>query len=185
MKTRKIKGLLWIPVLLVSLSSFGQKYITKTGSVKFEASVPSFEEVAAENKSTSAVLETATGEFAALSLMKGFRFKVALMEEHFNENYVESSKYPKATFKGKIEDFDLSQVTTAEKTFTVSGDLTLHGKTKRVSSTAKVSKSGNAIKITGSFTVKPEDFGIDIPKVVSSKVADKIAVDYNFQLNKS
>ncbi len=184
MRTRTLKLLLSIIIMLISATFYGQKYITKTGNIKFEASVPSFEEVAAENKSASAVLETATGEFAALALMKGFRFKVALMEEHFNENYVESSKYPKATFKGKIEDFDVAKITATEKTFTITGDLTLHGKTKKVSSTAKISKSGNTIKITGSFNVKPEDFDIEIPKIVSKKVADKIAVDYNFLLNK-
>jgi len=184
MKLQKTRLLLWIPLLLGALSANAQKYITKTGSVKFEASVPSFEEVAAENKSTSAVLETATGDFAALTLMKGFRFKLALMEEHFNENYVESDKYPKASFKGKIEGFDASKVTTAEKAFTITGELTLHGKTKKVSSTAKISKSGASYKITGSFMVKPEDFAIEIPKIVSKKVANDIAVDYNFVLNK-
>lgn len=184
MKLQKTRLLLGITLLLGSLSVHAQKYITKTGSVKFEASVPSFEEVAAENKTTSAVLETATGDFAALTLMKGFRFKVALMEEHFNENYVESDKYPKASFKGKIEGFDAAKITTAEKTVTITGELTLHGKTKKVSSTAKISKSGNAFKIVGSFTVKPEDFAIEIPKIVSKKVADNINVDYNFLLNK-
>lgn len=170
--------------LLGTLSVNAQKYITKNGNVKFEASVPSFEEVAAESKSTSAVFDTSTGDFAALTLMKGFRFKIALMEEHFSENYVESDKYPKASFKGKIEDFDASKITASEKTVTITGDLTLHGVTKKVSSTAKISKSGTAYKITGSFTVKPEDFGIEIPKIVSKKVADKVSVDYNFLLNK-
>lgn len=184
MKLQKTRLLLWMPLLLGALSANAQKYITKTGSVKFEASVPSFEEVAAESKSTSAVLETATGDFSALTLMKGFRFKVALMEEHFNENYVESDKYPKASFKGKIEGFDAAAITTTEKNLTITGDLTLHGKTKKVSSTAKISKSGAAFKIVGSFSVKPEDFDIEIPKIVSKKVADKIAVDYNFLLNK-
>lgn len=184
MKLKKTKLLLWMLLLLGTLSASAQKYITKTGSVKFEASVPSFEEVAAESKSTSAVLETATGDFAALTLMKGFRFKIALMEEHFNENYVESDKYPKASFKGKIDDFDASKITASEKTFTITGELTLHGKTKKISSTAKISKSGTAFKITGSFTVRPEDFAIEIPKIVSKKVADNINVDYNFLLNK-
>ncbi|PZO32176.1 MAG: hypothetical protein DCE86_08030 [Flavobacteriaceae bacterium] len=184
MKILKNKLPILLLFLLGTFSAKAQKYVTKNGNVKFEASVPSFEEVAAESKSTSAVLETSTGDFAALTLMKGFRFKVALMEEHFNENYVESDKYPKATFKGKIEDFDASQITATEKTVTISGDLTLHGKTKRVSSTAKISKSGTGFKITGNFIVKPEDFGIEIPKIVSKKVADKVTVDYNFLLNK-
>jgi len=161
-----------------------QKFTTKTGSVRFEASVASFEEVAAENKNTSAVLETSTGEIAVLSLMKGFRFKVALMEEHFNENYVESDKFPKATFKGKIEDFDISKLSSATKVFNISGDLTLHGKTKKINTTAKISKSGDKITLIGSFDVKPEDFAIEIPKIVSKKVADTINITFNLSLSK-
>ena len=107
---------LFIGILPVS----AQKYATKTGSLKFEASVESFEEVAAENKNTSAILESSTGEIAVLTLMKGFRFKIALMEEHFNENYVESDKFPKATFKGKVEDFDASKLSSTAKIFKIS-----------------------------------------------------------------
>src|SRR5258705_13300570 len=81
---------------------FSQKMITRTGEIKFEASVPSFEAVAAVNNSVSAILDESNGEFVALALIKAFKFKVPLMEEHFNENYIESSKYPKATFKGNI-----------------------------------------------------------------------------------
>jgi hypothetical protein len=161
-----------------------QKYITKTGSLKFEASVPSFEEIAAENKNTSAILETSTGEIAVLTLMKGFRFKVALMEEHFNENYVESDKFPKATFKGKAADFDLSKLSDAAKTFKISGDLTLHGKTKKITANAKILKSGDKIIVTGNFDVKPEDFDIEIPKLVSKKIAAAIKVSFNFLLTK-
>jgi hypothetical protein len=173
-----------IAVLLISASFYGQKYSSRTGNLKFEASVPSVEEVAAENKTASAVLETSTGDLAALALMKGFRFKVALMEEHFNENYVESDKFPKATFKGKIEGFDISKLTAEPKTFTITGDLTLHGKTKKITDVAKISRSGNIITIIGSFDVKPADFDIEIPKLVSNKVAEKIAITYNLQLSK-
>ncbi len=175
------KNFFLILLLLTSISFYGQKYITKTGNLKFEASVASFEEVAAENKSASAVLEASTGELAVLALMKGFRFKVALMEEHFNENYMESDKFPKATFKGKIEDFNIEKTINA-KTCKISGDLTLHGKTKKITSTAKISKSGNAIILIGNFEVMPADFAIEIPKIVSKKVADKIQITYNLSL---
>ena len=180
----KKKNLLTIAFLVVTTCFYGQKYITKTGSVKFEATVPSFEEVAADNKTTSAVLEASTGDIAILALMKGFRFKVALMEEHFNENYVESTKYPKATFKGKVDGLDVSKLTAEAKTFTVTGDLTLHGKTKKVTDQAKISKNGNTITVVGAFEVKPEEFDIEIPAVVSKKVSDKISVSYNLALVK-
>src|SRR5688500_14963512 len=88
-----------IALLLLSAGVSAQKMITKTGKVTFEASVPSFEEVKATHDAVTCVLNPATGEIASLALIKGFRFKIALMEEHFNENYIESNKYPKATFK--------------------------------------------------------------------------------------
>lgn len=180
----KKRNILLLLTMLVTSVFYGQKYTTKTGSIKFEASVPSFEEVAGENKTASAVVVAETGDIAVLALMKGFRFKVALMEEHFNENYVESDKFPKATFKGKIEGFDISKVSAEAKTFTLSGDLTLHGKTKHITDVAKISKQGNNLVITGDFDVKPEDFAIEIPALVSKKVADKIKVAYNLQLVK-
>jgi hypothetical protein len=184
MKKSSINFFLVLLIFLVTSNGFAQKLITKTGNLKFQASMPSFEEVAAENKSVSAVLEQSTGDFAALVLIKGFRFKVALMEEHFNENYMESEKFSKATFKGKIEDFDVSKITNTTKNFTLKGDLTIHGKTKTVSAIIKISNVPNGVYATGSFDVKPNDFDIDIPSIVSKKIADKVKIVYNFTLIK-
>lgn len=181
-KMKKVIVLLFLFVGILNVSA--QKYMTKTGSLKFEASVESFEEVAAENKNTSALLESSTGEIALLTLIKGFRFKVALMEEHFNENYIESDKFPKATFKGKVENFDAAKLSSASGIFKISGDLTLHGKTKKVTTNAKISKSGDKITVTGNFEAKPEDFDIEIPKLVSKKVADKVKITFNLLLIK-
>jgi len=176
---------IFVTLLFMATSClYAQKYTTKTGVVKFEATVPSFEEVAGENKTVSAAFDTATGDIAVLALMKGFRFKVALMEEHFNENYVESDKYPKATFKGKVEAFDLAKLPAAGGNYTITGDLTLHGKTKKITDTAKITKSGDKLVVTGAFEVKPADFAIEIPAVVSKKVADKISITYSLTLAK-
>lgn len=171
-------------IVVVNTKGFSQKLVTKTGSIKFQASMPSSEDVAAENKSVSAVLEQSTGDFAALVLIKGFRFKVALMEEHFNENYMESEKFSKATLKAKIQDFDISKISNTPKNFTLKGDLTIHGKTKPVTVIVKVSKADKGINAIGSFEVKPEDFDIEIPSVVRNKIADKIKINYNFLLAK-
>lgn len=180
-----------IKVLLVLLlffaansNGFAQKLITKTGNIKFQASTPSNEEIAAENKSVSAVLEQSTGDFAALILIKGFRFKVALMEEHFNENYMESEKFSKATLKGKIEDFDISKISNTPKNFNLKGDLTIHGKTKPITVIIKISKAANGVTAIGSFEVKPEDYDIEIPNLVRKKIADKVKINYNFLLTK-
>jgi polyisoprenoid-binding protein YceI len=160
------------------------RYLTKTGEINFEASVPSFEEVKAKNTNVSAIVNSDTGEFAALALMKGFRFKVALMEEHFNENYIESSKFPKATFKGKIIDFDLSKLSESDKEYIVAGTITMHGVDKSVKLTARMSIVDNEILMKLRFKLKPEDFNIEIPKIVSSKIAEDIDVIANYTLTK-
>ncbi|HSD13788.1 MAG TPA: YceI family protein [Flavobacterium sp.] len=174
-----MKTKLFLAALLsITFLGFTQsKKMTKTGEVKFEASVPSFEEVKAENKTTTVVLNTDNGDIAALALMKGFRFKIALMEEHFNENYIESDKFPKATFKGKVVDFDMSKLSETEKEFTIKGTLELHGKSKKISVPAKIKKSGDAISLTTAFSVNSDDFDIEIPSVVSKKVSKTVNID--------
>lgn len=170
-------------IVLVSFSTESDKIITKNGSITFEASVPAFEEVKAQNNAVTCIVNTTNGEIAALALMRGFRFKIALMEEHFNENYVESSKYPKATFKGKIEDFDLNKITSNAKDYTINGKLTIHGKTKDISIKSKIKKVNKNINLVSDFKVNADDFDIEIPSVVSKKVSKNVAVSFNFDLN--
>ena len=179
-----MKNIFLFGALLITLVGNAQtKMITKTGKITFEASVPAFEEVKAKNENVTCILNPQTGEMASLALMKSFRFKVALMEEHFNENYIESDKYPKGTFKGKIENFDISKLTTTAKDFTIIGKLELHGKSKQISIPAKIKKTKEGIEIISSFEVNTDDFNIEIPSVVSKKVAKKVAVTLNFLLN--
>jgi len=172
-----MKNLLVTMTLFASFVLFAQdKMITKTGKITFEASVPAFEEVKAKNDGVTCVLNPKTGEIASLALMKGFRFKLALMEEHFNENYVNSDTYPKATFKGKIENFDSATLTAASKEFTIKGKLELHGKTNDVTSIAKIRKTEAGIEIITNFSVNADDYAIAIPSVVKSKVSNKVKV---------
>lgn len=170
-------------LFVISIGSFAQtKMITKTGKLTFEASVPAFEEVKAKNESATVVLNPTTGEIASLALIKGFRFKVALMEEHFNENYMESDSYPKATFKGKIENFDVSKLTETAKVYTIKGKMEMHGKSKDITITANIKKSGDGITIDSAFNLNTDDYGIDIPSVVSKKVSKKVAVKFDATL---
>lgn len=164
---------------MLCVSSIGlaqEKMISKSTVIIFEASVPAFEEVKATNNSVTLVLNPATGEIASLALMKGFRFKVALMEEHFNENYIESDKYPKAVFKGKIDGCDLNSLTTIPKDFTMNGKLELHGKLVAVKAIVKMSKSTSGISLGSNFTVNASDFDISIPTVVKNKVSNTINI---------
>ncbi|WP_242093227.1 YceI family protein [Aestuariivivens sediminicola] len=170
-------------LFLISATLMAQtKYLTKTGTVGFEASVPSFEEVKASANNVTAILNIENGEFAALVLVKGFRFKNALMEEHFNENYAESHKFPKATFKGKIQDFDLSKLDQKSK-FILTGELSFHGKTKQIEDVeVTLSRTNDTLKTIGEFTAQASDFDIEIPKIVRNKIAETVEVSFDFEL---
>lgn len=164
-------------LLIFGCKSFSQdKKITRTGQIIFEASVPSFEEVKAKNEIVTCILNIKTGEIASLALMKGFRFKIALMEEHFNEHYVESDDYPKATFKGIIEGFNWNIIGTSQKEFKMNGVLELHGKSKKINTTVLLKKVGDGLEIVSNFDVNSDDFNIQIPKIVSHKLAKTINI---------
>lgn len=178
-----MKNLFTLGLILFTVALFAQdKVITKNGNINFEASVPAFEEIKAKNKNVTCILNTKTGEIASLALIKGFRFKIALMEEHFNENYMESDKYPKATFKGTIINFDLSKLTTTYTEYTVKGKLEIHGKSKDISSLAKLRKTDKGIDLITNFDVYASDFAIEIPSVVKNKVSNKILISNSFLL---
>ncbi|WP_142783563.1 YceI family protein [Changchengzhania lutea] len=163
---------------LIHLNCFAQnKYLTRTGTVGFEASVASFEEVKATNSSATAIINSENNEFAALVLVKGFRFKNALMEEHFNENYAESDKYPKATFKGKIIG--------ESNNYQIDGTLSFHGKSKQIHAIPiRCLVKNEIIKISGDFDVNVSDFDIKIPKIVQDKVSESVHVSFAFDLKK-
>ncbi len=161
-----------------------QKYFTKTGFTEFKASVEAFEPVEAINESTTAILNTETGEVAALMFIRAFHFKVALMEEHFNENYMDSDQYPKTTFKGNLEGFDINALTDEPQEFPVTGVMTMRGVDKEIKTVAIISKKGDQILVNSNFTVKPEDFNIEIPSVVASKIAESVNINLEYELSK-
>ena len=176
-----MKNQVLLIMLILATVSFAQhKMITKTGRVTFEASVPLFEEITAKNDGASCVLNARTGEIESLVLVKGFRFKLALMEEHFNEDYIESNKYPKARFKGRIANFDVNALTAEAKEYLMRGKLQMHGKTKEYNITAKIRKTEAGIEIISNFVLNADDFKIAIPTIVRSKVSNKVALNTFF-----
>lgn len=181
------KFVLLTMLIIASIGYSQEKMINKSGTIIFEASVPSFEEVKATNYNVTFVLNPKTGEIASLALMKEFRFKVALMQEHFNENFIESDKYPKAIFKGKIEGFDVNALTEKPKDYIIKGTLELHGKSKNIVITAKISKTTLVYKILSDFTVNASDYNIEIPNLVKNKLTNKVTVHINsaFKFNET
>lgn len=147
------------------------KFFTNTGTINFEASVPFFEEVKAVNRQVAIVLEPRTSTFICTAIVKDFRFKLDMMEDHFNENYMESHRYPKAIFKGKIEKFDLKDINEIEKEYQIKGKLILKGKTKEIIVNALIKKVGDGIQITSDFPISYSDFNIKIPSGIASKIS--------------
>ncbi len=176
------KLLVFTIVLFVVSFGFSQKMMTRSGEVKFEASMPAFEEIAGTNSSVSCILDESTGEFVALVLVKAFKFKSPLMEEHFNENYMESTKFPKATFKGKINNLDASKLSSKPVAYDLDGDLTIHGLTKKVKTKINLALNAGKISAKSLILVKPQDYGVEIPNLVKGKIAENAKVSINFIL---
>lgn len=174
---------LLLTCLMLQFTTAQGKLSTKSGVIDFEASVPSFEPVAATNSNVSAILNTANGEFASLALINGFRFDIALMEEHFNENYMESGTYPKAIFKGVIQDFNVAELSSSESTHTLTGEMTMHGVSKTFTTKVYLKKLDGTLHMKTNFVLKPGDFDIEIPKIVANKIADEVNVSASYELN--
>lgn len=179
MKTRLLFLLFLLPSAL-----FAQKFFTRSGSVSFYSTTP-VEDIEAYNTSANSVFDTESGAIQFAVLMKSFMFEKALMQEHFNENYVESDEYPKAIFKGTIStleaiDFNTTGIYNVE----VSGTMELHGveQPMTASGTIEVTKEGK-IKAKSDFMLRPEDYEIEIPSVVRDKIARevKVTVDLAYQ----
>lgn len=174
--------LLLLGFVLVTLIANSQKMITKTGVITFDGSVPTFEPVKAKNESVTCVLNASNGQLQSLALVKGFRFKTALMEEHFNENYVESVKYPKSILRGKLLNFEMSELTDKPKEYTFKGNIELHGVKKDLTTKVFLTKTNKGVEITSDFLLNASDFDISIPSFVKSKLTDAIKVKVEFTL---
>jgi hypothetical protein len=162
--------------LNIILASNAQKYMTKNGFIGFYSKTP-MEEIKADNNQVVSALDVSNGDMVFQALIKSFHFERALMEEHFNENYMESDKIPKSTFKGKIT--NLSSVNfTKPGTYdiTVDGDLTIHDVTNKVSIKGTLEVVSGGINASSKFNIVPEDYKITIPGVVRDKIDKNLEV---------
>jgi len=180
-----VKHLIFIIFLLFGNITLGvsQKYFTKTGRISFYSDTP-LEKIEAHNKSSNCVLDLSTGKLEFGVLIKGFQFEKALMQEHFNENYMESSKFPKATFKGQIDQFSKIDVTKNGKNIVkVSGELTIHGVTKNVSTDAVLEVINGKMNADAVFNILVADYNISIPSLVKDQIAKSVKVKVDTTLD--
>lgn len=170
------KSIIIIIIALLNINASAQTYLTRNGRITFFSKAP-IENIEANNNEVTSILDIKKGEFAFIALIKSFKFKKALMEEHFNENYMESNIFPKANFKGTIT--DLSKVnfsTDGSYAVIVKGDLTIHGVTKNIEAPGTISISQGKISANSKFNVRVKDYNIKIPSTVVNNIAETISI---------
>jgi len=159
-----------------------EKFFTKQGTISFDAT-GGLEKIQATNHAGICVLDTKTGALQLAVLLKGFEFEKALMQEHFNENYVESEKYPRAEFKGVIvNNSNIPYTKNGAYDVQVKGTFSLHGVSKEVNSIGKLVVQDGRIQATSAFDVLFSDYHISIPGVVKDKIADHATVHIDCSL---
>lgn len=163
-------------ILSISFSCFAQKYLTKTAKIVFSSKTP-LETIVGTNKLVATLIDAQTGNVDFIVNIKSFVFDKQLMQEHFNENYLESDKLPKATFKGVITNLAaISFNKNGEYKVEVSGKMTIHGVTKDVKTIGKITIDGNALTINADFKIPIEAYNIKIPGAVKDKISKDVTV---------
>ncbi len=160
-----------------------QKYFTREGHISFFSEAP-IENIEAHNRSATSVLDAESGRMEFAVLIKGFQFEKALMQEHFNENYMESDAFPKATFKGQLVGSDVVDwATDGTYSVQVQGDLSIHGVTNTITVPGTITISDGDVSAISSFIVAVADYDISIPAVVQDNIAREISitVDIDYQ----
>lgn len=169
--------------LLISGSLQAQKFMTRTGHISF-FSHTAIEDIEAHNNQVTSIIDTENGDLVFAVLMKGFQFEKALMQEHFNEKYVESTKFPKATFKGKITNLDEVDFSKdGEYSTKVSGSMTIHGVTQEIESTGTLEVKEGKILATAKLPIEVAAYDIKIPGVVKDNIAKVVeaTVDITYE----
>lgn len=167
---------------MLSMYAMAQTHFTKTGKIIFKSNSV-VEKIEATNTAVASILNTANGDVKVALNIKSFVFDKQLMQEHFNENYMESDKYPKSSFEGKIT--DLSAINFSKNGIyktTVKGNMNMHGVTKAMTIPVTIQVNDNGISVNTSFKVAPNDFNINIPSIVKDKISKEIEVSFAGQL---
>jgi len=164
-------------VLMIGSNLNAQKYFSKTGEISFYSHTP-IENIEAMSNTATTVYDAESGKIQWAVLVKSFEFEKALMQEHFNENYMESSKYPKASFKGQLaEGSELNLQKDGEYTVAVTGEMTIHGVTQPLETKATFKVENGVITAQSSLKVSVADYGIEVPSVVKDNIAKELEIN--------
>lgn len=173
--------LLLVLSVIVSSQLFSQKYIARNGHIWFFSHAP-MEDIEAHNYQSTSILDKESGDLAFSLMINGFEFEKALMQEHFNEKYLHSDKFPKATFKGKIlnmDEVDLKK--DGEYKVKVKGDMNLHGVTNEVETDGILEVKEGKILGKAKFPIVVADYNIEIPGLVKDNIAKVVDVNVDIE----
>jgi YceI-like domain len=173
-------------ILFLGLTTFAilgtataQVFFTKSGNINFNSS-SAVEKIAAKNNNVACKLNTTTGDLDFVVLNKSFVFDIQLMQEHFNENYMESDKYPKSSFKGKVSSTTpINYAADGTHKVTVAGTMNMHGVNKPVSVPGTLAIKNGKVTLNSSFAIILADYGVKVP----GEVKDKISKDSKITVN--
>ena len=152
---------------------YSQRFITNEAEISFFSEAP-IEDISAKNNKVSAVYDAETKQLVFQLNISDFIFPKSLMQEHFNENYLESEKFPKASFSGNIDELNKVSIAT--------GILKIHGESNEVEVKGGLVKSNDSVMIDAAFTIQLKDYNIKIPKIVMYNIAEEIEVTIKAKL---
>ena len=171
-----LKKLFILVLIVASIGAFGQgKFISKNAFISFYSHTP-MEDILGETNEAVSILNAETGEIGFQAIMTTFHFKRALMEEHFNENYMESNKFPKSKFNDKIEGFNKEMLKEPVANIKITGQLNVHGVEKTITVPGTLGLEDGKLVGTSKFKVTPEDYGITIPSLVRDKIGKEMDI---------
>jgi hypothetical protein len=171
------KNFMILLLAVYGLPLHAQKFATEKTSVVFYSHA-TIEDIKATNLKTSGLFDAGNGDIAFVVPVNEFQFAKSLMQEHFNEKYMETEKYPRSTFQGKIAGYDPAAA--GEQKVIAKGKLTIHGVTQSVEIPGTIAKQGEGLVMNSVFVVKLEDYKIEIPKLLWQNVAEQVEVTLNF-----
>jgi hypothetical protein len=175
--------LLAMVAMIIPVAS-AQKYMTKNGTIRF-FSDGQIEKIEAFNHQVNSALDVSTGTFVFKALIKSFEFDKALMQEHFNENYMESDQFPNSTFNGKVTNMkDINFANDGTYKAIVEGDLMMHGVTNKIKTVGTFEIKDGKLNGKSTFNVLLRDYNIAIPKAVNKNIAESVQVDVNISMEK-
>ena len=171
-----MRALLLILLLVAHHQVFGQRFISKQSEVTFFSEAP-LENIKATNTEATSILDIESGEIVFSIPIREFEFRKSLMKKHFNENYMDSEKFPKSTFKGKISGYRMDD---GKYQAIATGEMNIHGVTRKVQIPGTWDAKGDTIILEANFPISLEDYQIKVPKILFSNIAEQVDVSINF-----